>query len=211
VYDRFLNRSASDEQNFLMAEQALPAFFCPVSCMIMHDPVCTADGQTYERSSIEEWLRLNNTSPLTGALLSHKGLSPNIALRQAIEEWEEKYCMHVKRSNIEINEPPMASGAFKTVYRGWLRTAAKRLPVAVMKLRAGSCATEAHTFLKLGRHPRLVRFMGRCIDGGNDLLLTELAQHGSLSDAFEKLEGKMTMAHAIVMMHQVRLLFCVCA
>ncbi len=58
--------------------------------------------------------------------------------------------------------------------------------------------------LKLGRHPRLVRFYGQCVDGDNELLLTELAPNGSLSDAFEAIEGKMTMAHALIMMNQVR-------
>jgi len=130
-------------------------------------------------------------------------LSPNIALRQAIEEWEEKHGMKVRRSNIELEEAPMASGTFKTVYKGQLKTGDKKVPVAVMKLRTGSCSTEASMFLKLGRHPRLVRFMGQCIEGDIELLLTELAPHGSLSVAFKELEGNIKMAHAVVMMHQV--------
>jgi hypothetical protein len=89
------------------------------------------------------------------------------------------------------------------VYKGWPKAGGKRAPVAVMKLRGGSCATDARMFLKLGRHPRLVRFMGQCIEGESELLLTELAPHGSLSDSFEKLERKITMKNAIVMMHQV--------
>jgi hypothetical protein len=32
----------------------------------MEDPVSTLDGHTYERASIEEWLRANDTSPSTG-------------------------------------------------------------------------------------------------------------------------------------------------
>jgi hypothetical protein len=186
-----------------MSEQPLPAFFCPISCEIMRDPASSADGHTYERALIEDWLRNHDTSPKTGAVLLHKNLSPNIALRQAIEEWEEQHGMHVKRANIELEEPPMASGSFKTVYKGWLKTADKKVRVAVMKLRSGSCATEARMLLRLGRHPRLVRFYGQCIDGNSELLLTELAPNGSLSDAFERIEGKITTAHAFVMMHQV--------
>ena len=94
----------------------------------------------------------------------------------------------------------MASGTFKTVYKGWLNAGGKKSPVAVMKIRGASCATEVHVFLKLGKHPRLVRFMGKCTEGESELLLTELAPHGSLWDAFKKLEGKITMNHAIVMM-----------
>jgi hypothetical protein len=187
-----------------MAEQPLPAFFCPISCEIMRDPVSSADGHTYERALIVDWFQHHDTSPKTGAVLGDKKLSPNIALRQAIEEWEEQHGMHVKRASIQLLEPPMASGTFKTVYKGWLTTADKRVKVAVMKLRNGSSVTEARMLLKLGRHPRLVRFYGQCVDGNNELLLTELAPNGSLSDAFESIEGKVTMAHAFIMMNQVR-------
>jgi hypothetical protein len=184
-------------------EQALPAFICPISLSIMRDPVSTADGHSYERAIIESWLHYHDTSPLTGEVLPHKHLSPNFALLKAIEEWEEKHGMHVKLSNIELEEPPIASGTFKTVHQGWLNVHGQKVRVAVMKLRHGSCATEARTFLKLGRHPRLVRFFGQSIEGETQLLLTELAPYGSLSDAFESIEGKLSTAHALVMMHQV--------
>ena len=46
----------------------------------MTDPVATADGHTYERGAIEKWLYTENknTSPLTGAVLAHKILTPNL-------------------------------------------------------------------------------------------------------------------------------------
>lgn len=61
--------------------------------------------------------------------------------------------------------------------------------VAVLKIRDGSVAAEADILLKLGRHPHLVRFLGQCKDGPNDLLLvTEFAQLGDLESFMEKLE-----------------------
>jgi hypothetical protein len=54
---------------------------------VMEDPVFTADGQTYERSAIEHWLRDHETSPLTGAVLRDKTLQSNYALRGTIEHW----------------------------------------------------------------------------------------------------------------------------
>ena len=51
---------------------------------LMEDPVTTADGQTYERREIFRWLLDHNTSPLTGAALPNKALTPAIALRQLI-------------------------------------------------------------------------------------------------------------------------------
>lgn len=61
-------------------------FTCPISYAIMEDPVICSDGQTYERSAIQQWfVRGNNTSPITNAPLANPILIPNFALRQAID------------------------------------------------------------------------------------------------------------------------------
>jgi len=63
----------------------LDSFNCPISYEPMNDPVICADGQTYNRSSIETWFASGNiTSPLTGAPLPHLELIPNIVLRNII-------------------------------------------------------------------------------------------------------------------------------
>jgi len=188
--------------------RALPAFFCPMTFDIMRDPVSTADGHTYDRAAIESWFERNDTSPATGAKLPQKTLTPNIALRQAIEEWEHVYARHVRRADIELEGPPLASGSFKTVYRGTLRLhvqdgTSMKVPVAVLKMRRGDCATEASMFLKLGRHPNLVRFMGQCLEGEEHILLTEFAALGSLSDAFETWEDTISLDHNLLIMQQI--------
>jgi len=58
---------------------------CPISFEVMSDPVILADGHSYERAAIEQWLARNATSPVTGLPLAHVHLTPNIALRKAIE------------------------------------------------------------------------------------------------------------------------------
>merc|ERR1740117_193091 len=63
---------------------------CPMTYNAMMDPVVCSDGHTYERSSIEEWLKEHNTSPVTGAILEFKHLVPNRALRKVIQEWEQE-------------------------------------------------------------------------------------------------------------------------
>ena len=107
----------------------------------MRDPVCTADGHTYERAAIESWFARNDTSPATGAAVSHKDLAPNHSLRQAIEQWQEAYALHLRRADIELVGQPLASGSFKTVYRGKLQVhlregGSKKVPVAVLQVRA---------------------------------------------------------------------------
>jgi hypothetical protein len=70
-----------------MDSSPLPSFVCSIGCEVMRDPVCCADGHSYERANIERWLATHNTSPRTGAELLTKALTPNHALRNAIEEW----------------------------------------------------------------------------------------------------------------------------
>ena len=112
--------------------------------------------------------------------------------------------MKVPRANIEFPETrPIGVGSFKTVYQGFVLISGQRVPAAVLRIREESIETEVQTFLKLGRHPRLVRFLGQCTEGGDLLLLTEFAEMGSLSDAFEQLEGKLSPAHKRVIALQI--------
>jgi hypothetical protein len=65
-------------------------FICPISWEIMTDPVVCADGHSFERKEIENWLRRhpqNPTNPLTGLPLPSTALVPNIGLRNLIQEF----------------------------------------------------------------------------------------------------------------------------
>lgn len=54
----------------------------------MHDPQVAADGFTYEGEAIREWLENGHeTSPMTNLKLSHLHLTPNHAIRLAIQDW----------------------------------------------------------------------------------------------------------------------------
>ena len=69
------------------------SFTCPLTMDLMSDPVILSrTGMTYERSAIMEWLGVNNTCPSTQTKLEglHDDIVPNIALRNAIEEWKMK-------------------------------------------------------------------------------------------------------------------------
>ena len=52
-------------------------YICPITAEIMTDPVSTADGFTYEREAISEWLRTKDTSPRTGAKFREQDAHPN--------------------------------------------------------------------------------------------------------------------------------------
>ena len=63
------------------------AFICPLTHRMMVDPVVDNEGNTYERSAIENWLARSNSSPITRAHLTPSMLQPNRALRDAIEAY----------------------------------------------------------------------------------------------------------------------------
>ncbi|KAI4368833.1 hypothetical protein MLD38_017345 [Melastoma candidum] len=77
-----------------LKERPIPSFFlCPILREIMHDPQIAADGFTYERAALLVWLQNGrDTSPMTNLKLSNLQLTPNHALRQAIQDWLCKSC-----------------------------------------------------------------------------------------------------------------------
>lgn len=58
-------------------------FVCPISMSLMRDPVILSSGHSYEREAIIEWLRVNNTDPMTNVEVDGV-LTPNITLKSAI-------------------------------------------------------------------------------------------------------------------------------
>ena len=165
------------------------ALLCP--CLHVHHArtaVTAADGHSYERTEIEAWLRRSSTSPKTGAALASTNLVTAHALRNAIDEWQEANCKLVPRSALAFRDPEdqIGAGSFKRVFRATLRLAGSPRPsvVAALLVRDGDVAAEAAVLLKLGRHPRLVTFIGQCRstpDPRSDtILITEFAAMGSL-------------------------------
>jgi STIP1 family protein 1 len=60
-----------------------------ISFEIMHDPVITKTGQSYERATIVEHLKRNPTDPLSRESLLVDELRPNVNLKKACDEfWE---------------------------------------------------------------------------------------------------------------------------
>ncbi|KAJ4820501.1 U-box domain-containing protein kinase family protein [Rhynchospora pubera] len=74
-------------------DKGVPSYFmCPIFQEVMKDPHVAADGYTYEAAAIKGWLDSgHNTSPMTNLSLVHGELTPNYALRSAIQEWLVKH------------------------------------------------------------------------------------------------------------------------
>jgi hypothetical protein len=68
--------------------------YTPSACVVLQelfdDPVVCADGYTYSRAAISQWLQSGHgTSPMTNLPLSNRELRPNYTLRSAALEWQE--------------------------------------------------------------------------------------------------------------------------
>lgn len=62
-------------------------FLCPITNDIMEYPVIDAEGHTYEREAIYQWLQTAQRSPITRNPLTMADLKPNRALADAIARW----------------------------------------------------------------------------------------------------------------------------
>jgi serine/threonine protein kinase len=171
----------------------------------MRDPVVCADGHTYDRPNIEQWFATgHDTSPNTGARLPHLSLVPNHALRNSIEDFLSSSFRKIARGRFSLGRR-IGAGASKVVFEGTL-DGSRRVAVLQMKPGAASLDQEASMMLKLSRHPNLVRFWGSCREGGEEFILTELAQHGSVLKVVEELhdeDQRLSMQHKIEIMRQV--------
>ena len=68
-------------------DDAPASLTCPILCTVFEDPVFTADGMTYERAGIEQWLSTSRKSPMTNVPLPHTKLVPNLAMRRMVKAW----------------------------------------------------------------------------------------------------------------------------
>lgn len=94
----FESGSHSDDSHYekLRIEPIYESFVCPLTKQVMRDPVTTENGQTFEREAIEKWFKECRVRgerpmcPLTLKELSSTELNPSIALRNTIEEWNQR-------------------------------------------------------------------------------------------------------------------------
>ena len=75
----------------LTVRQEVPDYLIDnVTFAIMHDPVTTKTGISYDRSTMVEHLKRSQKDPLTGDPLRYEDLRPNRALKEASEKFLEE-------------------------------------------------------------------------------------------------------------------------
>ena len=94
-----------------------PPFLCPINQDVMETPVVGPDGWSYDRAAIEQALRRNPVSPMTRQPMTMSALTPNYALRDAIEAWRREQPMAIDADLLTLNNPErvIGRGAFGKV------------------------------------------------------------------------------------------------
>jgi TPR repeat protein len=64
-------------------EEAMNEFLCPITFSLPVDPVMAEDGNVYERSAIEEWLKQQRKSPVTNLAMGTR-LLPALRIKNMI-------------------------------------------------------------------------------------------------------------------------------
>ena len=80
-----VSSSSSSEDKSLIGMKIRDEFICPITYEIFREPVVASDGFTYERNSIEKWLKTNNTSPKTKEPISQI-LTTNFTFKKLIQD-----------------------------------------------------------------------------------------------------------------------------
>ena len=77
---------------------------CPITKKLIKSPiVLVSDGYSYEKEAIENWLKTNNISPVTGKILESKECIKNFTLEEFINE--KKYEFNCPISYNQMSNP----------------------------------------------------------------------------------------------------------
>merc|ERR1711985_226980 len=140
---RVLGSNLQETLDELLEED--PDLCCPISLMLLSDPVLASDGFIYEKASLEQILKTNATSPFTRQKLTRKFLPAKERMKMALEfrETRSKELLALASLLIEAGHQHMASEA------------AERVLDYIKGLAPGSCATIEsklrETYSRLGR------------------------------------------------------------
>ena len=80
----------TDDEETMMTAQ-YPEFACPIGHKVMHDPVMTPNGQTYDRNAIFRWIQLQGGQASDPKL----GGDANITVEKLVPNLMEIYLLPV--------------------------------------------------------------------------------------------------------------------
>jgi len=90
IQQRNISSINNKESNKRYLNKIPSNFICPISNEIISQAVMAADGRIYDKKNIENWLKHNDKSPISGQKLRHKNLMPFNELNEKINYWKMK-------------------------------------------------------------------------------------------------------------------------
>lgn len=88
---KIITREHDEETSTYHHQYPFDSFVCPLCNKIMTDPVVISCGHSFERTAIQEHLRLGEKHcPKCKQEVTSSELTPNLMLRSTIEEWKKK-------------------------------------------------------------------------------------------------------------------------
>ncbi len=98
------------------------SFYCPITFDLMRDPVLLGNtGHTFERAAISDWLQTHNTDPLTNQRLTDATLTPNFALRDAINDYLNRVSGTIISAADLVLGELIGAGSSKDVFKGQIK------------------------------------------------------------------------------------------
>ncbi|CAF2873956.1 unnamed protein product [Rotaria sp. Silwood2] len=171
---------------------------CPITYELFHDPVLAPDGHTYEKQAIEQWIRRHGTSPMTKQPLSIEQLYPNRIVKEIVDVFETLLLQKNYQFILDVDlkkksRRPLFQTTGKTIYEAeWLQDNNNRPKIILLKIDGARAKKEASFYVKLSRHPHIIRTFGFVYDSNNldqnnsILLLQEYAPEGSLYELLQE-------------------------
>ena len=136
---------------------------CPITLERMVDPVMAADGMSYERTAITNWLATSNRSPATNAVLEHRNVTPNVQLRKAIADWVAQQSMQLNPHDVTVDKSKgLGSGSFGQVFRGTLSVNGGPPMAVAIKMIVGAGAISAEEANKMFERELAALKVHRC-------------------------------------------------
>lgn len=165
-------------------------YLCPISYDIMTDPVITADGHSYERGEIAQWLTTSNKSPTTNCELAHKNLVPNWGLKKAIEAFIEKANSTYDRTKAMTEEQQFHQAVRESTQSfrqeqisiekkhkpETVKSAKQKELEAKLKRLQRQCNLNPHAEKLINMHAAVLKDLGRC-DEALQILHEGIQQH----------------------------------
>lgn len=205
------SRSPSPTEGFTIPNE----LECPITRVLFRNPVVAADGITYERQAIVQWVKQKGTSPTTRETLSLDKLLPNRFVKDRVDDFRaecrRKKLLYKYKLDVDIKKTeqiPYIKINTKSIYRAELIKNNSSLStdsnVILIHLTGENAEKIADSNCHLELHPNIVQIFGRVEHNDTGILLVQERPVGqTLSELIKTTDQKLSITHVDIILHQI--------